>query len=196
MGIEFKDRRLEKAAAEAQAPEANPFQHVQGLVVGELPEAALAEAGGQIMPTGSHAVIEFKKTVHGEVQAFKSVGYTLVEMAINGQQMLAGRAAGLRTDDKVFTADWLFPPVWDEDLNWQAEAKKRLLTFKSCACDRQGRCKFHGEACPGRMTPGKWLEEDMNRLKKVSQTPLCEALEILMKAEMARSQSRIVAPGQ
>lgn len=194
MGIEIKDRRAEKAAAEANAPAAVLPTKSETL------EAFLTREDGQTIEQTiakqCTSVVEFKKTVPGEVQQFKSVGYTLVYIGVNGQQMLAGRGVGLRTDEKVFTADWLFPPVWDEGLNWQGEVKKRLLTFKSCSCDRTGFCAFHAEACPGRMSPGKWMEEDMRRLKKVSETPLCEALEILMKAEMARQGQRIVAPGQ
>ena len=189
MGIEFKDRRAEKAAAEAGAPAAVSVEP-------EMPEVALAAEGGQALAHASHSVVEFKKTVTGEVQHFKSIGYTLVYIQANPQPLLSGRAVGLRTDDKVFTADWMLPPVWEEGTSWQAEAKKRLMTFKSCSCDRGGVCAFHTEVCPGRMSPGKWMEEDMRRLKKVSETPLCEALEILMKAEMARQNTRIVAPGQ
>lgn len=183
--MEVIDRRKEKAAAEASAPAAV-----------ETPEAALAAEGGQAMPTGGHQVVEFKKTVRGEVQTFKSVGYTLVQLNINGQGMFAGRAVGLRTDDGLFTADWMLPPVWEEGTSWQAEALKRLNTFKACSCDSRGRCKFHGEACAGQFGPGKWIEEDMQRLRKVSTTPLCEALEVLMRAEAARQNQRIVTPGR
>ena len=141
-------------------------------------------------------VTEFKKTVRGEVQTFRDIGYTLVQLNIGGQRMFAGRAVGLRTDEKVFVADWMLPPVWEEDLSWQAEAKKRLLTYKSCSCDSRGRCAFHVEACAGQLGPGKWIEEDMQRLRKVSTTPLCEALEVLMKAEAARQNAKIVTPGR
>jgi hypothetical protein len=194
MGIEFKDRRLEKAAAEATAP--TVFAGGAENLLNPETEALAAE-GSQVMPTGSHAVVEFKKTVRGEVQTFKSIGYTLVYLNLgNGQPMLAGRAVGLRTDEKMFTADWMLPPVWEEDTSWQVEAKKRLLTFKACSCDQRGRCAFHGEVCGGQLGPGKWIEEDMQRLRKVSTTPLCEALEVLMKAEAARQNAKIVTPGR
>lgn len=179
---EVIDRRKEKLAAEAV-----PSGPATPAAV-EIPDAILGVAGGQ--------VVEFKKTVRGEVQTFRSVGYTLVQLNINGTGMFAGRAVGLRTDDALFTADWMLPPVWEEGLSWQAEALKRLNTFRGCSCGPTGRCKFHGETCAGNLGPGKWIEEDMQRLRKVSTTPLCEALEVLMKAEAARANSRIVTPGR
>ena len=104
------------------------------------------------------------------------------------------RAAGLRTDEILFTADYALPPVWEDGTDFTAEARKRLDTFKGCCCDGKSRCKFHGEAMPGPLGPGKWLEKDIERLQKIQNTPLPEAVEVLMKAEANRS--RIVVPGR
>ena len=130
--------------------------------------------------------------VFGEKLEWKSKGYTLVMMPINGQTMLAGRAVGMRTDERVFIADWYLPPVWSEELSWQAEALKRLETFKTCSCNQRGRCKYHGEKCPGQVSPGQWFLDDMERIRKVQNEPLPECIEVLMKAEMARSKSQVV----
>ena len=182
---EVIDRRKEKALSEELKA---AFETGS---VDEINRVAAEECGKE-----PHKTIEFKKTVRGEVQTFRSVGYTLVQLNINGTGMFAGRAVGLRTDDHLFTADWMLPPVWEEGTSWQAEALKRLNTFRGCSCGPTGRCKFHGETCAGNLGPGKWIEEDMQRLRKVSTTPLCEALEVLMKAEAARANSRIVTPGR
>jgi hypothetical protein len=40
------------------------------------------------------------------------------------------------------------------------------------------------------------LEEDIKRLQKNQQEPMPEAVEILMKAEAARANQRIVVPGR
>ena len=193
---EVIDRRKEKIAAEA-APAAVAEDNLERLrVASEVGAEEVNRVSAEILRKDPHQVVEFKKTVRGEVQTFRDIGYTLVQLNIGGTGMFAGRAVGLRTDDALFTADWMLPPVWEEETSWQAEAKKRLLTFKACSCDSRGRCKFHGEMCAGQLGPGKWIEEDMQRLRKVSTTPLCEALEVLMRAEAARQNTRIVTPGR
>ena len=100
----------------------------------------------------------------------------------------------------LFVADYGMPPVWEvsEDLN--KKALERLETFLTCACDREGRCKFHGEKCPGPGVNGDWLQSDIERLARVQGSPLPEAIEVLMKAEAARQKElearRIVVPGR
>lgn len=204
MGIEFKDRRAEKAAAESEGPTALEIvedrkdRYQKALIDGDIKLANKILEECQDPPAiYPGKVTEFKKTVPGEVQQFKGkIGYTVVQINVNGSGMFAGRAAGLRTDDCVFTADYLFAPVWEEEESWQVEARKRLMTFKACSCRRGNVCGFHGEACPGKLGAGKWMEEDIKRLNKVMNTPLCEALEVLMRAEKARAEARIVAPGR
>ena len=153
--FEVVDRRKEKQAAEAAGP-----------AVLEVIEAAVEK------------VVEFGKPEVLQGGKWKSIGYTLVYLGINNQQMLAGRAVGLRSDESLFTADWLLPPIWDRAMSWQAEALRRLDTFKKCECGSgRGVCVEHLKKCPGQFGPGKWIEEDMQRLRKVQTTPLCEALE-------------------
>lgn len=132
----------------------------------------------------------------GDKLEWKSKGFTLVYLPMNGQTLLSGRAVGLRTDERLFTVDWLLPPVWDEKLRWQEKALERLETFKCCSCRGGAQCRFHVEHCGGKVGPGKWLLEDLKRLEKVQNTVLPECLEILMKAERSRSQARVVPAGR
>jgi hypothetical protein len=206
MGFEFFDRRKEKAAAEAAAP-MEPEVFAAGL--GGALEAAVA--GGDVKEINrvssecgggpEHKVVEFKKQVHGEKLSWKSVGYVMVIMPMGppgpGQnQLFMIRAVGLRTDEMIFTADYALPPIWEEGADYAGEAKYRLDTFKSCACDTRGRCKFHGEVCIGPAGPGRWIEEDIKRIKKIQTEPVPEAVEVLMRAEAERAQRRIVVPGR
>ena len=172
--MEVIDRRKEKAAAEAAGP-----------AVLEVIEAAVEK------------VVEFGKPEVLQGGKWKSIGYTLVYLGINNQQMLAGRAVGLRSDESLFTADWLLPPIWDRAMSWQAEALRRLDTFKKCECGSgRGVCVEHLKKCPGKIGPGEWIHEDMQRLSQVQSQPLCEALEILMKAEAARQNAKVVPAGR
>ena len=196
MGFEIKDRRAEKAATEASAA-------VVSAEVRERLEAAVATVDAEETNRVSaawgggleHKVIELKKTVRGEVQEWRSVGFLPAFLPMGQGQVMMLRAVGKRTDEKVFTADYALPPIWEEGADYAAKAKYRLDTFKSCACDERGRCKFHGEVCPGPGGPGKWLEEDIKRLQKVQSEPMPEAVEELMKVEASRAQNRIVVPG-
>lgn len=79
MEFEVVDRRKEKQAAEAAGP-----------AVLEVIEAAV----GKVVEFGKPEVLQGGK--------WKSIGYTLVYLGINNQQMLAGRAVGLRSDEKSF----------------------------------------------------------------------------------------------
>ena len=199
MGFEFFDRRKEKAAAEAAAPAPEVLERLEAAVatgsVEEINRVSSECSGGH-----DATVIEFKKQVHGEKLSWKSVGYVMVIMPIGPpgpgqQQLFMVRAVGLRTDGMIFTADFALPPIWEEGSDYAADAKYRLDTFKSCACDTRGRCKFHGEVCPGPAGPGRWLEEDIKRIQKIQTAPVPEAVEVLMKAEAERAQRRIVVPG-
>ena len=201
MGFEFFDRRKEKAAAEAAAP-MEPEVFAAGL--GGALEAAVA--GGDVEEINrvssecgggpEHKVVEFKKTVRGEVQTWKSVGYVLATLPIGGQSVLMLQAVGLRTDEKLFTVNYALPPIWEEGADYTVAVKDRLDSFKACACDDRGRCKFHGEAMPGPGGPGKWLEADMKRLGNIQNEPLPEAVEILMKAVAEAANRRIVTPAE
>jgi hypothetical protein len=139
-------------------------------------------------------VVPFKKTVRGEVQTWKSVGYVVAFLPLGQNQVLMVRAAGLRSDGMLFTADYAMPPVWVEGTDFTAAARKRLETFKGCSCDERGRCKFHGEVCPGPAGPGRWLEEDIKRLQAIQGQQLPEAVEVLMRAEA--NKPNIIVPGR
>lgn len=141
-------------------------------------------------------VVPFKKTVLGEVQSWKSVGFVVAFLPMGQAQVLMVRAVGMRSDERLFTADYAMPPVWEEGDDFTAEAMKRLNTFKACCCDDHGRCKFHGEALPGQKGAGKWLEADMKRLQSIQGAQLPEAVEALMKIETERMNNRIVVPGR
>ena len=197
MGFEIKDRRAEKAAAESAAAlaPAEVHERLEAAVargdVEEINRVASDCGGGP-----KHEVVPFKKTVRGEKQEWKSIGYVVAFLPVGQAQVLMVRAVGMRTDEKVFTADYAMPPVWVDGMDFSVEARKRLDTFKACSCDRDGRCKFHGDMLPGSGRPGEWLKSDMERLQKIQGSPLPEAVEVLMKAEAARQNNRIVVPGR
>jgi hypothetical protein len=44
--------------------------------------------------------------------------------------------------------------------------------------------------------PGKWLEADLKRLKKFHETPMPEAVEVLMRGMQEAAQRRIVTPAE
>ena len=203
--MEIIDRRKLKAEAEAQegaVPMALEIvqdrekRYTAALMSGDI-EAATAIADECKNPPSTYAdVIPFKKTVVGEKQEWKSVGYVAVFLPVGQAQMLMVRAAGIRTDELMFVADYAIPPVWVEGEDFTAEARNRLETFKACSCDRRGKCKFHGEKLPGPDGPGEWLKADMERLARIQGSQLPEAVEVLMKAEAARQQSKIIVPGR
>ncbi len=188
MGFEIIDRRGEKKAAEAAQEALKPVPGPTALeqAEGRMNRAVTALANGDMEgvaaveaecehPLKTYAdVVEFKKTVRGEVQTWKSTGFVVVNLPVGQAAILMVRAVGMRTDEMVFTADYAMPPVWERGETFSEEAMKRLDTFKACSCDERGRCKFHGEALPGPNGPGKWLEADMKRLNKIQGTPLPE----------------------
>lgn len=136
------------------------------------------------------------KRKKNEPQDWKSVGFLVAMLPVGQATIMMMRGVGLRESGLLFTADYAIPGMVEEGEDFVAAAKYRLDTFKTCACDRNGRCKFHGEMLPGSVGPGKWLEEDIARLKKQQAQPMPEAVEILMKAEAARANQRIVVPGR
>jgi hypothetical protein len=192
MSIEYVDRRGEKKIVEAPSG-----QRLEASVTGgdaEEINRVSSECSGE--DVREKKVIEFKKQVRGEKLSWKSVGYVVAFLPMGQAQILMVRAVGMRTDERVFTADYAFPPMLEEGQDFVGEARKRLETFLACSCDEGGRCKFHGETCPGLSGPGRWMEDDIKRLRKIQSGPMPEAVEILMKAEAARAQNRIVVPGR
>lgn len=126
----------------------------------------------------------------GDKTTWKNVGYLVVlSQNANGPVMI-GRAVGLRSDEMFFVGDYTLPPIWKEDFMWQPQAKKRLDTFLGCACTRSGPCAVH------KLQLGQWKENDVERFNSIVSAPLPEAIEVLMRAEMARQQSSVVVPGR
>jgi hypothetical protein len=207
MGFEVIDKGQEKRAAEAAAPVAPSALKV---VEDRMERASVALANGDLAAANAVAAecsnpprtygdvgsINGKQKKH-QPPPWKSVGYLTAMVQVGQAQILMMRAVGLRQDELLFTADYAIPGMLtDEKENFAAEAKWRLDTFNGCSCDRNGRCKFHGEVLPGPGGAGRWLEEDIKRLQKNQQEPMPEAVEILMKAEAARANQRIVVPGR
>jgi len=196
MDFEFKDRRGEKKAAEAAAPvvTAEERERLEEVVTAGSVEE-INKVSGEICGAGPQAVTPIRKK--GQPPPWKSVGYLTAMVPIGQATILMMRAVGLRETGLLFTADYAIPGmVKDETENFVTAAKYRLDTFKICACDRSGRCKFHGEVLPGPGGPGRWLEEDIKRLQDMQKEPMPEAVEILMKAEAARANQRIIVPGR
>lgn len=132
---------------------------------------------------------EKPKTPTGSKRIWKSVGFIIC--IVPHPQMgplIVGRGVGLREDGVCCIADYLFPPVWPEDTDWTKEVRKRLNTWLGCDCATGLPCEMH------RREPAKWQQADFERLEKLKQRPLPEALEIMMRAEQARKSSAIVVP--
>lgn len=121
---------------------------------------------------------------------WKSVGYVVV-LGNGGQggMMVVGRAMGMRESGEAFSADWLFSPIWREGFDWTKYAKKRLDTLLACKCDNAGNvCDVH------RRSIKQWMEQDIQRLNNIARDPVPEAVEVMMKAEHERQNSKIVRP--
>jgi hypothetical protein len=205
MEFEIVDRRGEKRAAEAAAPVAPSALEVAkdrmeraetALRNGDMAAVDAVAAECSLKTYGDVASIDGKHKKN-QPPPWKSVGYVVAMLPMGQATIMMMRAVGLRESGLLFTADYAIPGmVKDETENFVAAARYRLDTFQVCACDRSGRCKFHGEVLPGPGGPGRWLEEDIKRLQDMQKQPMPEAVEILMKAEAARANQRIVVPGR
>jgi hypothetical protein len=113
--------------------------------------------------------------------------YTLAQHPQFGMLML-GRAVGVRSDGKPFMADYvLFPRVTNNTIDWRPHSKKRLDTFLNCECSiAHGPCAVHKLYLP------KWLEQDLERMQRLSAEPVSRALEALHHAELAKQKSNLV----
>ena len=203
MEFEIVDKRAEKRAAEAAVPVAPSAlevvkdrmdRAVEALANGDMDGVKAVESECSNPPRTYGNVVEIRKKK--DEPAWKSVGFVVAMLPMGQATIMMMRAVGLRESGLLFTADYAIPGMVEEGEDFVAAAKYRLDTFKICACDRNGRCKFHGEMLPGAVGPGKWLEEDIARLKKQQAQPMPEAVEVLMKAEAARANQRIVVPGR
>lgn len=126
----------------------------------------------------------------GDKSSWKNIGYLVVLAQNSNGPVMMGRAVGLRSDGRPFVGDYTLAPIWKEDFMWQPHAKKRLDTFLNCACIEHSPCSTH------KLYFENWQRADLERINAIVSEPLPEAIEILMRAEMARQQSRIVAPGR
>lgn len=118
---------------------------------------------------------------------WRSVAYlTALMQGPQGQIIVQGRACGLRSDLLTFVADWVFPPVWNENIDWCGLAKKRLDTFLGCSCTSAGACAVHKLYLP------QWMQQDADRLNRLAAEPVPEVVEYMMRAEAAKRDRRIV----
>lgn len=132
------------------------------------------------------AAVEEIPKVDGE---WEDVAYLIViAPGQNGNVMVVGRAVGLRNDGETFIGDWLFPPIWKESMQWQPEARKRLDTFKNCACGSGLLCSVH------KLYLQQWRTADTQRMELIGSEPLPKAMEVLIKAEQARAAAKIAVP--
>lgn len=161
--------------------------------MGNLP-FVINDRRGQAKPPREDIKMPELVAEEGDKSSWKNVGYMVVlgpgPQGPQGPPIMLGRAIGLRSDEMLFVADYILPPVWKEDFVWQPAARKRLDTFLGCACIRSGSCSTHG------LYLRQWKEADVERFNSFISAPLPEAIEIMFKAEMARQQSSIVIPGR
>jgi hypothetical protein len=147
-------------------------------------------------PQDEEAIVPAEPVVSIDAPAatrqWKDVAYVLAFMPIqNGNMLIIGRAVGIRKDGLgPFLADFLLPNIWGPDFTWQKEAKKRLDTFLGCECSTQARCPIHT------LKVDQWATEDRRRLETVASAPMPEAVELLVRAEMAAQakKSNLVVP--
>lgn len=128
----------------------------------------------------------------GKKETWKEIAYMMViAQGSPGMLLMLGRAVGVRSDGKPFTADWLlFPLITDGTLDWRPHAKKRLDTFLNCECSiAHGTCSVHKLYLP------QWMQQDQERYAQMGAKQVPLPLEILQKTEMAKRQTNIVVPG-
>lgn len=156
-------------------------------VVDRRKEKAEAEAA-TILTIEEAVPQEEQPSTYGK--KWKSIGLMIVFIQGQGNAPIpAGRAIGMRDDGKgPFIADLIFPPIWPEKLDWVKEVRKRLDTFLGCECKEHNPCAVHKIIMP------QWTREDTKRISEISSQPIPECIEILMKADQARQNSKIIVP--
>lgn len=119
-----------------------------------------------------------------------SLTYLLQITPIDGQPLIAGTAAAIRSDGNPFVANFLLEQLWSEGFRWESKAKKRLDTFLGCECANHSPCVRH------RHLIQQWIQEDRERLAQASVKPVPEVVEVMIKAAQARqaAQPNIVVP--
>lgn len=112
------------------------------------------------------------------------IEYVLQVIKMDGQILMAGMAAAIRSDGNPFTSNYLFEQRWSEGFRWEPKARKRLETFLGCQCDSHKPCVQH------KMLIQKWLQEDRERLARAAVQPVPEVIELLSRAQQAREAAR------
>lgn len=121
---------------------------------------------------------------------WRDIAYLIVPTQAQGGLLIMGRGVGVRKDGEgPFVVDYPFAPIWPKELNWVEEVNKRLDTFLNCNCKHGGlQCAVHKMYLP------QWIRADTQRLNLAGNAPLSEALELLVKAERAAAENKIVVP--
>jgi hypothetical protein len=163
---------------------------IRGESVSELPFTIVDKRGQAHIEQEKPVIVEAEppKTPSGSKRIWKSTGFMVAMAKSPNGILIVGRAVGLRQDGVCALADYAFPPIWPEKLDWVKHATQRLNTFLGCDCTPQIMCEMHRKEVP------KWGQEDMTRLEHVARVPLPEAIEVVMKAEQERQKTRIVVP--
>jgi hypothetical protein len=133
-------------------------------------------------------VISIAPEPEADRSSWKNVGYMIVLIPSNAGPLVAGRAVGLRSDEKCFIADFFLPQIYPEHFDWTEKARERLDTFLGCECTQGGQCATH------KMYQPQWIKADTQRLELIGSSPVPEAIEIMVKAERARAASSILVP--
>jgi hypothetical protein len=111
--------------------------------------------------------------------SWKNVGYMICLIPSNAGPIVAGRAVGLRSDEKCFIGDYFLPQIYPEHFDWTAEARKRLDTYLGCECGIGVQCAVHREYLP------QWIKADTQRLELIGSSPVPEAIEAMVKGQRA-----------
>ena len=120
--------------------------------------------------------------------SWKNVGYMIALIGSNAGPLVAGRAVGLRSDELCFYADYFLPQIYPEHFDWTVKARERLDTFIGCDCSRASPCAVH------KMYMAQWIKADTERIQLIGNSPVPQAIEIMMKAEKARAAAQILVP--
>lgn len=122
---------------------------------------------------------------NGEAYTWKSkVTYLLATMQFQGQLIITGQAAAIRSDGNPFIANYWMVQLQPEDLDWRKYAKERLDTFLFCECISHSQCEFHKKKI------ATWLETDASRLMAAANQPVPEVVELLVKAAQSRHAAK------
>lgn len=144
--------------------------------------------GGRKPDPAPAEVIEAAPESTGDKSGWEEVKYAIAWRPVPQQQpgplsiILLGRALGLRSDGLPFIADYWFSADYEDNRDWEVQAKNRLDTFLNCDCNDYSPCVVH------QMYFKQWVQVDSQRLELAGSKPVPKVLEILHKAEMARQE--------